>query len=143
MFQNAKSMLEYNIKKINGCVVKIPRRGFEFKVERDAKLFNFLRDITPPTCYDNKRNIIIQKYIEGRNPTDKELEHIRKEIEMRGVIPRGITKSDVIIDKYGKFYLVDVGNFEIKASDYHKTKIPYCDKTFYNKTCKIKDNGNN
>ena len=123
-------MLEYDIKKIGRFVIKKPKEGFEFKVKRDVKLLNFLKDITPPTCYDSKRNILIQKYIEGRHPTNDELEQISKEIEKRGVIPRGITKSDVIIDKSGKFYILDVGNFEIDKKalpKYQETKIPSCD----------------
>lgn len=105
--------LEYDIERVNNFVVKKPRRGFEFKVERDVRVCNLLHDITPETCYDEKNNYLIQRDIEGRLPTDKEFEQIQEKIEERGVVPRGILKQDVIVDRNGKQWVVDVGDFEI------------------------------
>ena len=117
--------LEYKIIRVGEWVIKKPKPGFEFKVKTDAKMCEFLRGIVPETYYDEEHNWLIQRYVEGRPPTEEEFERIQEEIRRRGVIPRGITKRDVIVDRTGKIWVVDVGHFEPYEetwSEFAKTK---------------------
>lgn len=104
--------LEYKVYRYStDWVIKEPNPGFGFKVPFDAKRLEELGDIAPKTHYIKDRNVLLQRYIQGREATDDEVKQISLKIRERGYIPRGILPRDVIVDKYGKSWVVDVGNF--------------------------------
>ena len=110
--------LQYVVKRKGDWVIKIPKPGFSFQPLLDIEVIKKLGDIVPETHLEkiDDTYVLVQRYTEGRPATKEETERIADEIRKRGVIPRGLLPKDIIVDKTGRMWVVDVGNFEIQQT---------------------------
>ncbi len=55
--------------------------------------------------------VLRQKFVLGMKGTQSDVLTMQNKIRKRGVTPRGLLPQDIIVDKSGRKWVIDVGNF--------------------------------
>ncbi len=109
----SKDTLQYIVYKDNGYVIKEPKPGFESYPSLDFNTIKKLKGIVPETQLVKRKGkwVLRQKFVLGMKGTESDVLIMQKRIRNRGVTPRGLLPQDIIVDKSGRKWVIDVGNF--------------------------------
>ncbi len=109
------SVSEFVVRKCGNFALKMPRVHKD-QVYSSVAMAWHLRFIVPETWMVG--DMIVQRWIEGRRPTEEELHTIKTglitDVRARGVHPHDLKAKNIIIDGDGKSWVVDVGLFEVR-----------------------------